>query len=36
LPAPYSETRDAVRARRDRIPEFLRVDREFFAGKTRG
>jgi hypothetical protein len=36
LPARYSVTRDAVRARRDRIPEVLRVDREFFAGKTRG
>jgi hypothetical protein len=32
----YSATRDVVRARRERIPESLRVDREFFAGKSRG
>jgi hypothetical protein len=32
----YSVTRDAVRARRERIPESLLVDREFFAGKPRG
>jgi hypothetical protein len=32
----YSVTRDAVRARRDRIPESLHVDRQFFAGKLRG
>jgi hypothetical protein len=32
----YSVTRDAVRARRERIPESLQVDREYFAGRTRG
>ncbi|HEU4729205.1 MAG TPA: hypothetical protein VFT22_14980, partial [Kofleriaceae bacterium] len=32
----YSATRDFVRARRDRIPESLHVDRDFFAGKPRG
>jgi hypothetical protein len=32
----YSATRDRVRARRERIPEALRVDREYFAGKVRG
>jgi hypothetical protein len=32
----YSVTRTQVRARRDRIPESLLVDREFFAGKPRG
>jgi hypothetical protein len=32
----YSATRAQVRARRDRIPESLVVDREFFAGKPRG
>ncbi|MGE0549244.1 MAG: hypothetical protein AB7O24_15455 [Kofleriaceae bacterium] len=32
----YSATTQAVRARRDRIPEALRVDREFFDGKQRG
>jgi hypothetical protein len=32
----YSVTRAQVRARRDRIPESLLVDREFFAGKPRG
>ena len=32
----YSATRDVVRARRERIPESLHVDREFFAGKPRG
>jgi hypothetical protein len=36
LPLRYSATKSAVRARRERIPEMLRVDREFFAGKTRG
>ena len=35
-PLRYSATRDAVRARRERIPETLRVDRHFFEGKTRG
>ena len=36
LPLRYSATRTAVRARRDRIPERLRVERGFFDGKTRG
>jgi hypothetical protein len=32
----YSATRDFVRSRRDKIPESLHVDREFFSGKPRG
>ncbi|HEX4449688.1 MAG TPA: hypothetical protein VH143_02405 [Kofleriaceae bacterium] len=32
----YSASRDAVRARRDRIPDRLKVDRGFFEGKARG
>jgi hypothetical protein len=32
----YTATRDLVRARRDRIPESLQVNREYFAGKARG
>lgn len=32
----YSITRAAVHARRQRIPDSLFVDREFFAGKPRG
>jgi hypothetical protein len=32
----YSVSRAAVRARRDRIPESLHVDREYFAGRQRG
>jgi hypothetical protein len=36
LPQRYSVTRDHVRARRERIPETLHVDRAFFAGKPRG
>jgi hypothetical protein len=32
----YSATRAEVRSRRERIPESLLVDREFFAGKPRG
>ncbi|HET9622424.1 MAG TPA: hypothetical protein VFP84_13720 [Kofleriaceae bacterium] len=32
----YATTRDAVRARREKIPETLHVDQEFFSGKTRG
>jgi hypothetical protein len=32
----YGATRDQVRARRDKIPQSLRVDRAFFAGKARG
>src|SRR5262249_41381592 len=35
-PLRYSVTRDAVRGRRDRVPESLRVERGFFAGKPRG
>jgi hypothetical protein len=36
LPLRYTATRNAVRARRERIPQLLRVDREFFDGKARG
>jgi hypothetical protein len=36
LPARYSVTRDVVRARRERMPQVLRVDRGFFEGKIRG
>ncbi|MDB4963709.1 MAG: hypothetical protein JWP01_3708 [Myxococcales bacterium] len=32
----YSATRDVARARRERIPERLRVDPAFFADKARG
>jgi len=32
----YSATRDHVRARRERIPEVLRVDPRYFSGKQRG
>jgi hypothetical protein len=32
----YSATRALVHARRDRIPESLQVDREYFAGRARG
>jgi len=32
----YSASRDLVRARRERIPELLQVDREYFAGRARG
>jgi hypothetical protein len=35
-PLRYSATRTAVQARRERIPEVLRVDREYFEGKARG
>jgi len=35
-PLRYSTTRDLVRARRERIPQTLRVDPAYFAGKTRG
>ncbi|MGE0872429.1 MAG: hypothetical protein AB7P03_27995 [Kofleriaceae bacterium] len=35
-PLRYSATKQAVRARRERIPETLRVDRGFFEGKPRG
>jgi hypothetical protein len=36
LPLRYSATKELVRARRERIPESLRVDRAFFEGKVRG
>lgn len=36
LPLRYTATRSAVRARRERIPEMLQVDKEYFTGKTRG
>jgi hypothetical protein len=36
LPCRYTATRSAVRARRERIPELMSVDREYFAGKVRG
>jgi hypothetical protein len=36
LPLRYTATQAAVRARRERIPQRLRVDRGFFEGKTRG
>jgi hypothetical protein len=36
LPERYSATRDLVRARRERIPESLQVDKEFFSGRARG
>jgi hypothetical protein len=36
LPLRYSATRAEVRARRDRIPETLQVDRSYFADRTRG
>jgi hypothetical protein len=32
----YTTTRDLVRARRERIPERLRVDPAYFEGKSRG
>jgi len=32
----YTATRDLVRARRERIPELLQVNREYFAGRARG
>lgn len=32
----YTATREAVRARRERVPEKLTVDPDFFAGKSRG
>jgi N-dimethylarginine dimethylaminohydrolase len=35
-PLRYSATTAEVRARRDRIPELLRVDRAYFEGKIRG
>jgi hypothetical protein len=36
LPLRYSATKAVVQARRDRIPERLKVDRGFFDGKVRG
>jgi hypothetical protein len=36
LPLRYSASRDLVRARRDRIPQTLRVDPAYFANKSRG
>lgn len=36
LPLRYSATKPQVRARRERIPELLRVDPAFFADKVRG
>jgi hypothetical protein len=36
LPLRYSATKEQVRARRERIPSTLRVDRAFFEGKPRG
>ncbi|MEO7732781.1 MAG: hypothetical protein ABIY55_17555 [Kofleriaceae bacterium] len=36
MPLRYTATRDAVRARRERIPLSLQVDRDFFAGRARG
>lgn len=36
LPLRYTATRAAVRARRERIPMSLQVDREFFVGRARG
>jgi hypothetical protein len=36
LPLRYTATRGAVQARRERIPETLHVDREYFAGRIRG
>jgi hypothetical protein len=32
----YTATRDLVRARRERIPELLQVDKSYFEGRTRG
>jgi hypothetical protein len=36
LPLRYTASRAQVRARRERIPEILQVDREYFAGRARG
>lgn len=36
LPLRYTASREIARARRERIPEVLRVDRSYFAGKVRG
>jgi hypothetical protein len=36
LPLRYTATRAAVRARRERIPETLQVNRSYFEGRARG
>jgi len=36
LPLRYTATRAAVRARRERIPETLQVNRSYFEGRSRG
>jgi hypothetical protein len=36
LPLRYTATRAQVRARRERIPETLHVDRSYFEGRIRG
>lgn len=36
LPLRYTATRAAVHARRERIPEILQVDQEYFVGRSRG
>ncbi len=36
LPLRYSASREIVRARRERIPQSLRVDPSYFEGKARG
>jgi hypothetical protein len=36
LPLRYTATRAAVRARRERIPEVLQVNRSYFEGRPRG
>lgn len=36
LPLRYTATRDRVRARRERIPELLQVDKSYFEGRARG
>lgn len=36
LPLRYTASRAQVRARRERIPETLHVDKEYFAGRARG
>jgi len=36
LPLRYTATRAGVRARRERIPETLQVNRSYFEGRARG
>jgi hypothetical protein len=36
LPLRYTATQDLVRARRERIPELLQVDKSYFEGRARG